>query len=218
MENIAGEEVNRLTQLLSDINEPQPRKVEELLPDDNIMLNTYIIFPTGGYHPFHGIPGTPPRYQQRIWPYVKRIKFNKKFKNDRRLNNLRRVSLRDNTTLSQINPYLEGDNYFKVALRRTVLALKNDYTVILKKSGKHKYYKDNRVKGARLHRLVALAWIPNLRHKPFVMHLNDDPTNYLIENLKWGTPRENSKGQKKKALHTMEQKYSFLVNKGVIRG
>ena len=53
----------------------QPRKVEELLPDANILLDTYLIYPDGGYHPFYGVPNTLPRYQEKIWPYIKRIKF-----------------------------------------------------------------------------------------------------------------------------------------------
>ena len=72
--------MNGLTQLLSSVDELQPRKVEELLPNDNILPNTYLIYPTGGYHPFYGVKNTLPRYQQKIWPYVKRIKFSKRWK------------------------------------------------------------------------------------------------------------------------------------------
>ena len=53
----------------------QPRKVEELLPDANLPPDTYLIYPTGGYHPFYGVPNTFPRYQLPIWPRVVRIKF-----------------------------------------------------------------------------------------------------------------------------------------------
>ena len=50
------------------------------------------------------------------------------------------------------------------------------------------------------------------------MHLNDDSTNYLIENLKWGTYSENNRGKINKRPDTVEQKYQNLVNKGVIKG
>jgi len=30
----------------------QPRKVEELLPEIDIVPDTYMIYPTGGHHPF----------------------------------------------------------------------------------------------------------------------------------------------------------------------
>ena len=57
----------------------QPRKVEELLPDQDIMSDTYIIYPNGGYHPFYGVPNTFPIYQLPIWPFIKRVKFASKF-------------------------------------------------------------------------------------------------------------------------------------------
>ena len=69
-----------------------------------------------------------------------------------------------------------------------------------------------------LHRLIALAYIPNPKNKPCVMHLNDDSTNYLIENLEWGTHSENNRGKINKRPDTMEQKYLNLVNKGIIKG
>ena len=50
------------------------------------------------------------------------------------------------------------------------------------------------------------------------MHLDDNPTSYLIENLKWGTASENSRGKKMRNPDTLEQKYLNLVNKGVIKG
>mgnify|MGYP001471389504 CR=1 FL=1 len=53
----------------------QPRKVEELLPNLDILPDTYMIYPNGGYHPFYGVPNTPPRYQLPIWPCVVRIKY-----------------------------------------------------------------------------------------------------------------------------------------------
>ena len=50
------------------------------------------------------------------------------------------------------------------------------------------------------------------------MHINDDSTNFLIENLKWGTASENNRGKIRRAPDTMEQKYQDLVNKGIIKG
>jgi hypothetical protein len=50
------------------------------------------------------------------------------------------------------------------------------------------------------------------------MHLNDDRSNFLPENLKWGTPRENQQGTIKKRPDTMEQKYLSYVAKGYIKG
>lgn len=42
-------------------------------------------------------------------------------------------------------------------------------------------------------RLVALAYIPNPDNLPVVMHLDDNGSNNHIENLKWGTYKENTR-------------------------
>jgi hypothetical protein len=66
--------------------------------------------------------------------------------------------------------------------------------------------------------LVGLAFISNPDNEPFVLHNNDDSTNYLTKNLKWGGGRENMKESKARRPDTMEQKYLNLVDKEVIKG
>ena len=215
-ENLVTEE-KETPEIISTLpGEFQPRKAEELLPDIDILRDTYIIYPDGGYHPFYRVPNTPPRYQQKIWPFVKRIKFHKRFKNLKKLTNLRKNNLSTNQTPSQINPtMLLG--YPRLTLRRTEKGLVNYYTNI-KKNGQYRRIPTERSYQTFLHRLIALAWIPNPENKPMVLHINDDPTNYLIENLKWGTGGENQKGKIQKHPDTMKQKYLNLVDKGFIKG
>ena len=195
----------------------QPRKVEELVPDIDILPDTYIIYPNGGYHPFYGVPNTFPRYQLPIWPYVKRIKFSERFRSQESRNNARKGPLRENTTTSQLNPFIRAD-YFSVSFARSTRTTRNDYTTILK-NGKHKICSRNKIHNEQMHRLVAKAWVPNPENKPQVMHINDDSTNYLIENLKWGTQGDNMKERKLfRVPDGMKKRYLNLVNKGIIKG
>ena len=46
-------------------------------------------------------------------------------------------------------------------------------------------------KWEQVSRLVALAYIPNPNHLPVVMHLDNNPLNNSVENLKWGTQSDN---------------------------
>lgn len=51
--------------------------------------------------------------------------------------------------------------------------------------------KDNKKKKYLVHRLVALAFIPNTQNKPFINHIDCNPSNNNIENLEWCTQSEN---------------------------
>lgn len=44
---------------------------------------------------------------------------------------------------------------------------------------------------AKVHRLVALAYIPNPESKPCVCHKDNNPLNNHVDNLYWGTQAEN---------------------------
>ena len=66
MEDLAGEEVSEQLKFENLVPEEKaipeiipiradglkPRKLEDVIPDANILLDTYVIYPDGGYHPF----------------------------------------------------------------------------------------------------------------------------------------------------------------------
>ena len=164
-------------EIFIDLNGLKPIKVEEIDYRNCIDIepDTYMLYPSGGFHLFYRIPNTFSRYQLPIWPYVKRIKggYSKKI-----------VSSRYNIKRGYINismPTKRGIDNFD------------------------------------LHGLVARAYVPNPNNKPLVLHKNDDPTNYLPENLKWGTASENMMGVTQN-IQGKQQMYLDLVNKGYVKG
>ena len=56
----------------------------------------------------------------------------------------------------------------------------------------------------RMHRLLALAFIPNPNNYPLVRHLNDIKTDNRLENLAWGTMSENIKDSIKNGKYNQE--------------
>ena len=67
---------------------------------------------------------------------------------------------------------------------------------VLKQMKKHGYMnvcfsKNNVDKYFRVHRLVALAFIPNPENKPTVNHIDGNKANNNVSNLEWATHSEN---------------------------
>ncbi len=52
--------------------------------------------------------------------------------------------------------------------------------------------KNNKDYSKFIHRLVALAFIPNPDNKPVIDHIDNNPLNYSIDNLRWATISENA--------------------------
>lgn len=84
-------------------------------------------------------------------------------------------------------------------LKGRILSLNysQEYTnVELNKDGTHKQWS--------VHRLVALAFIPNPEHKQTVNHIDGDKRNNCVENLEWVTWSENNKHAHETGLNTTD--------------
>ena len=82
--------------------------------------------------------------------------------------------------------------------------------------GTHGYYqidlyKNGECKWFRVHRLVALTYIPNPYNLPVVMHLDNNKTNNHISNLIWGTVQTNTKQAYDDGLITLPNLRTYIL-------
>ena len=53
----------------------------------------------------------------------------------------------------------------------------------------------------RVHRMVAITFIPNPNNLPEVNHIDNDPTNNAVNNLEWCSRKYNEAYKKKNLIH-----------------
>lgn len=93
----------------------------------------------------------------------------------------------------------EVSNFGQVrSLNRIVKTCYNSHRVVATKLRKQSINKNGykRINAGNkrivlVHRMVALAFIPNPENKPFINHIDANPSNNVVTNLEWCTHKEN---------------------------
>lgn len=105
-------------------------------------------------------------------------------------------NVRNNKTGRILKPHIKENGYMQVQLGRKTIP-------------------------QYIHRLVAIAFIPNIENKPQVNHKNGNKQDNRIENLEWVTARENDlaygyasriENRKKKIIATNKDGRKILFN------
>ena len=91
--------------------------------------------------------------------------------------------VKDYKGIYEVSSYGKVRNIVDKHILKPGLTSKGYYNVILCKNKLHK--------GISIHRLVALAFIPNPENKKQVNHINGIKTDNRVENLEWATCSEN---------------------------
>ena len=145
-----------------------------------LLPNTYEINLEGGWHPWKDVPEAASIYREKIWPCIRRVHWSD--------NNDRALKWRKQNRPEQINLCMSFRHMYPyVNLQTTGRRIKRAKNKTPQETFGSLYLE--------MHVAVARAFIPNPKEKTQACHINDDPSNYLLHNLKWGTNRENHTGR-----------------------
>ena len=167
-----------------------PAQLELFYP--RLLRETYVIHRTGGSHPFKHVKEASSIYHQDIWPYIERIHWpdtTDRANHWRQTHPSKQMNL--NISFQHVYPYI---------------SLMGMETVLKYPKDKKPCWTNTSVY-VQMHVAVARAFVTNIHNKGQVCHVNDDPADYRVENLRWVTPSENSIGYPQHMRQTRQQIY-----------
>jgi len=150
----------------------KPVDVSTILPKDNVMKGRYFIYPTGGKHPYADFDK---RLNTKDYPFIENRQTKRKKK-------ILQIIVRDRISY----PY--------------VILLKNSTKKF--PSQKKSWKPPNEIKQICIHKIIARAFLDPGNLDPYhdstvVDHIDNKTWNYRLNNLRFVTRSENSKGWKK---------------------
>ena len=177
-------------------------KLELVFP--GLLKDTYVIHQTGGFHPFKDVAEAAPIFKQDCWPFIQRIHWPQKKDqaSEWRQKNHRPKQMNLGISVGHCYPYIS-------LMRPEMITAypKNKKPKILNKSH-----------FITMHTAVAGAFVPNPENKPHVCHINDDPTDYRVQNLIWGNNQDNHTGRRDDRKKNYNLIHSIFKMNGWARG
>ena len=163
--------------------------VDKLPGFEDVEPNMYLLHSEGGPHYFSQCTiDVDPIYKKNIWPYLERVKGHPSLKSN--------FGKKPGIMLGSIG--INKLDYITHRLyKNSKFSWKSGRVRTLKNKEKKSYSRlVPRDYEAKMHRLVALAFIENKnpQERVLVDHINGNRLDYRISNLRWFSHKENSKG------------------------